>query len=203
MGVTIKDDPYIRKVLGITWDAERDDFLFSFEEIANDANDFAPTKRSILSIGARIYDPLGFLCPVFIQNKVLFQLTCLRKLNWDDNLPDDVKHKWFKWLNDLRLLNHVTIPRFIGANFTEKCNDICLHGFCDSSTKAYAAVCYIVFNVDGSHVSKIVAAKARVAPLKELSIPRLELLGCLLLAELITSVKNSLKQEFNITKLFC
>ena len=64
-------------------------------------------------------------------------------------------------------------------------------------------MCYIVFNVDGSHVSKIVAAKARVAPLKVLSIPRLELLGCLLLAELITSVKNSLKQEFNITKLFC
>ena len=124
-------------------------------------------------------------------------------LNWDDNLPDDVKHKWFKWLNDLRLINHVTIPRFIGANFTEKCNDICLHGFCDSSTKAYAAVCYIVFNVYGSHVSKIVAAKARVAPLKELSIPRLKLLGCLILAELITSVKNSLKQEFNITKLFC
>ena len=136
MGVTIKDDPYIRKVLGITWDAERDDFLFSFEEIANDANDLPPTKRSILSIGARIYDPLGFLCPVFIQNKVLFQLTCLRKLNWDDNLPDDVKHKWFKWLNDLRLLNHVTIPRFIGANFTDKCNDICLHGFCDSSTNS-------------------------------------------------------------------
>ena len=60
-----------------------------------------------------------------------------------------------------------------------------LHDFRDSSDEVYCAVIYVrsVENVDLK--VNFLVAKTKVAPLKPLSIPRLELLGCLLLSKLI------------------
>ncbi|XP_068140060.1 uncharacterized protein [Drosophila tropicalis] len=75
-------------------------------------------------------------------------------------------------------------------------DNIELHGFSDASTKAYAAVVYSrVINKDGSISTSIMAAKSRVAPLKQQSLPRLELCAALLLSQLIRSIKAALRHQ--------
>ena len=83
------------------------------------------------------------------------------------------------------------------------CRIVDIHGFCDSAGKAY---CTIVFTkVSCSHgVSvNIWVGKSRLAPLKKLSIPRLELLACLLLSELVISVVDAVKSEVKIKEICC
>ena len=73
----------------------------------------------------------------------------------------------------------------VGASYT-------LHGFCDASKGAYAAVIYLVVQIGSERYARFVASKTRVAPRRELSIPRLEPLSALLLARLLESVARSL-----------
>ncbi|GFR12555.1 uncharacterized protein TNCT_263951 [Trichonephila clavata] len=68
-------------------------------------------------------------------------------------------------------------------------NSDILHGFCDASTKAYAAVVYL----KSKQEIHLVSAKTRVAPIKQLTTPRLELCGALLLAELISVIQKALR----------
>ncbi|XP_046869332.1 uncharacterized protein LOC124461975 [Drosophila willistoni] len=90
------------------------------------------------------------------------------------------------------MLQHIQIPRLV-VNDTD---NIELHGFSDASTKAYAAVVYSrVINKDGSISTSIMAAKSRVAPLKQQSLPRLELCAALLLSQLIRSIKAALRHQ--------
>ncbi|XP_068141418.1 uncharacterized protein [Drosophila tropicalis] len=83
-----------------------------------------------------------------------------------------------------------------GSNIVNDTDNIELHGFSDASTKAYAAVVYSrVINKDGSISTSIMAAKSRVAPLKQQSLPRLELCAALLLSQLIRSIKAALRHQ--------
>ena len=78
-----------------------------------------------------------------------------------------------------------------------------LHGFCDSSELAYCAVIYIRKQTSSGVNVMLVTSKTKVAPLKKLSIPRLELLSCLLLSELVASVSTSLREIFNEMSITC
>ena len=87
-------------------------------------------------------------------------------------------------------------------------SNVYLHGFSDASKDAYAAVIYVVGEVDGKFISNFVSCKTKVAPLKkvhekETSIPRLELCGCLLLCRLVQTVQDSLKDVLKIDRLVC
>ena len=61
-----------RKLLGLSWDSKNDEFKFSFKNLINLASELPVTKRSVLSVAARIYDPLSVILPVVILIKVLF-----------------------------------------------------------------------------------------------------------------------------------
>ena len=67
-----------------------------------------------------------------------------------------------------------------------------IHGFADASRKAYCAVIYLVYDMGGERKVKLLCSKAQVAPLKELTIPRLELMAALIPARLVDSVKKAL-----------
>lgn len=77
-----------------------------------------------------------------------------------------------------------------------------LWGFCDASTKAHGAVAYLRFVTDKIRIS-LVAAKTRIAPVKQITLPRLELRGALLLSDFITTIKNSIKIKIDKTFLRC
>lgn len=101
--------------------------------------------------------------------------------------------QWENIRDELPVVEFLVIPRMM---LTNKLNWE-LHGFCDASLDAYAAVVYCrSINPDGSIFVSLVAAKTRVAPLKALFLPRLELCGVVLLTRLINKIKLSL-QEIN------
>ncbi|XP_076301460.1 uncharacterized protein LOC143219342 [Lasioglossum baleicum] len=174
------------KVLGITWNLETDSFRF--EVIITPA--IPKTKREILSTIARFYDPLGWVAPVVIVAKILMQRLWLQNCDWDDAIPTELCETWTTYCTQLPLLRSMVLPRWTGH--AAQNGHVELHGFADASQSAYAAVVYSrVTTKKGNIVVSLLAAKSKVAPLKSLSIPRLELCGVLLLARLMAFIQTS------------
>lgn len=174
-----------RKTLGIRWNAHSDSFTFQnkFSDLRDEEN---LTKRALLSHISKIFDPLGWLSPLTIRAKLLFQKTWSdENISWDDIVSDAIKNEWMQIKFDFQNLNNIEIPRYLGSN-----NYYEIHGFCDASEKAYACSVYIVTrNNKGVCTSKLLTAKTKVAPLKNKeSLPRLELCGAFLLSRLLKQV---------------
>ena len=189
------------KVLGMKWDYENDQILLNFEHFVNLSRQLLPTKRNLLKLAAFVFDPIGFVSPVIVRIKVLLQEICKLNLKWDDALPENLNHVWMEIITDLEQVIQIRIPRnYFHAN-SGGINDIHLHGFCDASTKAYCAVIYIILRNDNGSEIKLVTSKSRVAPLKCLTIPRLELMAALILARLMETTKRALESRISINSV--
>ena len=129
----------------------------------------------------RFYEPIGFVSPVTICFKVLFQELCEAKFYWDDGIPPELQHKWKSLVSGLQKCQPISIPRCYFDGLSMMVCSYCLQGFYDASKLAYAAVVYLVMDVRDSHVTRCIACKTKLAPLKEQTIPRLELLSAVLL----------------------
>ncbi|XP_055916090.1 uncharacterized protein LOC129948955 [Eupeodes corollae] len=187
------------KVLGLIWNPHRD--ILSYKISMNDSSS-TPTKRKLLSEISKIFDPLGFLAPSTILLKMLFQELWAHsmKIGWDDPLPTEVAEKWILYREELFLFEKIEILR----RCTFSAGGLELIGFSDASEKAYSAVVYArSFSEDGQIEVQLISAKTRVAPIKQLSIPRLELCGALLLSRLVQLVRNSLNCKISQTFAFC
>ncbi|XP_033231938.1 uncharacterized protein LOC117182932 [Belonocnema kinseyi] len=175
------------KVLGILWSPSDDAFHFHINEV----HDEISTKRSILSAVSKLYDPMGWLAPVTIVAKILLQKLWLQKLDWDHTLPSDLAQEWYDFCTKLPALSRISIPRwtFCGRDT----NSIEIHGFSDASRLAYSAVVYSrIISESGEIAVKLLIAKTKVAPIKTVSIPHLELWAATLLTRLIPFVVSSL-----------
>lgn len=183
------------KALGIIWCPALD----TFEQKFNLNDDVVPTKRGLLSEIASLFDPLGIISPVITKAKIIMQdiwqlSNDSKRYDWDDKLPNEIVERWNQIKAELPILSEISIPRWIGIS---SCSSVQLHGFCDASEKAYAAVVYVRYRVNKSaHKVSLVMAKSRVAPIKKLKIPKLELMGALLLANLVKKVMRALNIEF-------
>ncbi|UYV74002.1 hypothetical protein LAZ67_11001790 [Cordylochernes scorpioides] len=186
-----KDLPSV-KLLGILWDPTLDSFTIRVRPPDIQVN----SKRSLLSLIARIYDPLGWMAPLVIIFKIMLQKLWAKGCNWDERLPECIQRQWTGIEGDINQLNKISIPRYIPCRNSFLTLE--LHGFCDSSEKAYAAVICVKFcKHDGSIDISLIASKTKVAPIKALSLPRLELCSALLLANLFVAVKESLSLHFD------
>ena len=187
------------KVLGLNWDTKSDEFYFDFQELIKFANTLPPTKRSVLSLTAKIFDPLGFLTPVTIKLKEMFQILCVENINWNDELEGDMRNKFNSIIFDLQRLQDVKLPRCLFETKAAKPTEFEVHGFSDASSTAYAACVYLLTRYDdGSVCVNLIASKSRVSPIKKQTIPRLELLGALILSRLMQSVCQSLESAMNV-----
>lgn len=175
------------KTLGIRWHPQQD--VFRFKVNLSPSNNLLPTKRILLSDVAKLFDPLGWLAPSIIIAKIMFQKLWLLGLSWDDILPTDISKEWFHFRDNLQQIEQIRIPRWIKY---EPSNQIQLHGFCDASSLAYGAVIYSRILTSAGYETDIVISKTRVAPIKTISVPRLELCGAVLLAKLFHIVKKAL-----------
>jgi hypothetical protein len=184
------------KVLGVTWNAQSDRLVFDLSDLHNVAINLQPTKRNVVSLIGRFYDPLGFLAPITIKFKIMFQKLCQAKLEWDSELSEVLQEDWRTLLVDLREAGPVSIPRCYTHQADEKPLMYTLCGFCDASTRAYAAVVYLVIESEANREVQFMVSKTRVAPLQQQTIPRLELLSAFLLASLLDSVRESLTATF-------
>nr|XP_012219380.1 PREDICTED: uncharacterized protein LOC105670437 [Linepithema humile] len=190
------DESETLKVLGVGWNPVLDVFQFQ-----STLKDHPPdTKRSILAIIAKIFDPLGWVTPATIIAKVFMQTLWRLKLEWDQKIPPSQLTTWHQIHSNLRLLNEFRVPRWTGCGPHVVKQE--LHGFADASLVAYAAVVYLkVTSSDGNSTISLIAGKSRVAPLKPLSIPRLELSAAVLLSRLMKFVQESISA--NTTQCYC
>ncbi len=182
-----------QKILGVPWDVGGDRLVFDISEVALKAKDIQPTKRNVVSTVDRFYDPIGFLSPLIIRFKILFQRLCESQIGWDERLTGDLLREWLSLISDLQGGTPLSIPRYFLEESPAESLVYRLHGFCDASKAAYATVVYLVIQTPVNSAVRFVASKSRVSPLREQTIPRLELLSTLLLARLVANITESTK----------
>ncbi|XP_036317473.1 uncharacterized protein LOC118732444, partial [Rhagoletis pomonella] len=192
--LTFDDGASITKTLGLVWDPKLDVFIFSFSPFATPTK---VTKRTILSAIARLYDPLGLIGPVVAKAKIFLQHLWKEKLHWDESPPQALQEEWLEICNQYKLVARFSFDRYLIMPEA----DLQIHGFCDASIAAYGACIYIRAESDGHILTNLLCSKSRVAPLKALTVPKLELSGALLLAELIAKVVSA--THFKGKKVFC
>ena len=69
------------KLLGVLWDSQSDELLVDLSELSSYANSLPMTKRSVLKVSAKIFDPLGLLSPFIVKLKLLFRELCSDSIN--------------------------------------------------------------------------------------------------------------------------
>lgn len=152
------------------------------------------TRRGILSTVASVFDPLGFLAPFLLLGKKVLQEMCQKGIAWDEPLPKDLEPQWKNWLDDLENLQKLHISRCFAPEALGKVQRVELHHFSDASSYGYGQCSYIrVVSEDKVHCSLIIG-KARVAPTKVVTIPRLELTAAVVSA----AVSSMLKEELEL-----
>lgn len=175
-------------ILGVKWQPNTDHYTF---EVKNNENCAKITKRMILSKISQLFDPNGYVSPAMIVGKILMQDICRGKLDWDEAVPADIRNRWESFWTQLSHLELIKIPRWVGITSGAKLQ---LHGFADSSIQAYG--CSIVLRAvqpNGCITCHLLASKSRVAPLKTVTIPRLELAAAELLSKLMFSVREAME----------
>ena len=131
----------------------------------------------------------------------MFKLLRIDKSDWDDELDDIIKQKLLKFFIDLKNIKQISMTRFIYGTFKEHIYNIELHCFCDSSLQAYSSVIYIraITNLDVK--VNLICSKTKLSSMKEVIIPRLELMACVLLTKLLQSVLKGL--SLNNASIYC
>ncbi|GBN23244.1 hypothetical protein AVEN_1015-1 [Araneus ventricosus] len=171
------------KVLG---NKREDSVYFDVQNLVTFLSGRVHSKRCLLQAIGRIFDPVGFLGPFVLRVKLLMQEIWKLSLDWDDDLLECLSLAWNRWCNEVPGLGELEISRYLFSNmFDVGITKIELHCFSDASQKAYATVAYLRILFNGERIRTVfVASKTRVAPLKKLTLPRLELMGALLSARL-------------------
>ena len=186
-GVEMSNLNSINKVLELYCNHKKDIISLKINEVFKEAINIMPTKRNILSIITSVYDPVGYLQPIVIKLKILFQKLCKSKLQWDDDIGI-LANKWKEIVASITSSETVSFNRCFYLNDINDPIDKCyLHGFSDTSISAFAAVVYFKsVSRCGNVAIKFVTLKSRIVPLnKTYTIPKLELLRNVILSSLI------------------
>ena len=168
----------------------------------NAVNKTLPTsKRGVLSFISSIFDSLGMLAPATLEPKLIIQEIWKRKLDWDEELTPDLKHRWNDGKATLHKLPSIEIPRWYGFNFLQE-SALEFHVFADALSCAYGAVTYLRFQSNSELKCSFVIGKSRIAPIKEnlLSIPKLELQAAVTASRIKVKIMEELKET--VTSVF-
>lgn len=186
--------------LGLRWHPPTDTLGYRHRPLETGS----PTMRNIYKILASQYDPMGFIVPFTTRAKVLVQKLWAKKRSWDDpNLPTDLLEAWTAWEKELPDLADITLPRCYTPVEVTEATEHHLHIFCDASEQAYGSVAYLATCQKGkkAHTS-FVMARSRVAPKRQLSMPRLELCAALTGAQLAVLLQRELTLNITQTTLW-
>ncbi|UYV61002.1 hypothetical protein LAZ67_1003055 [Cordylochernes scorpioides] len=173
-------------VLGMKWNLLEDTLNVTpkFGVIINSLS-----KRDLLSHTQQIFDPIGFLAPVLLPAKLLIQQAWTVKTDWDEPLPSTIQENFMKWYSELDTLADIKIPRRVGHGIRAHWS---IHIFCDASQSAYAAAAFLRCPENKGVSVQLLMAKSRLGPLKKTTIPRMELLACMLGVRLSRYINESL-----------
>ncbi|XP_046565841.1 uncharacterized protein LOC124274523 [Haliotis rubra] len=188
------DEIPIERALGLQWHVSTDMFGFS-----TDLPSKLVTRRGILSTVSSLYDPLGMVSPVILPAKKILQDLCVDKtLGWDDEILPELNHRWKEWLSGLPQLNDMRIPRCLRP--VEFGRIVCrqLHLFSDASSIGYGCVAYLRLLDEGKNINvSFLMGKSRLAPVRTVTIPRLELTAASVSLQLGQQLLNQLDMEID------
>ena len=207
------------KVLGLNWDPLNDEFLFKvklnfskkckkvregpnlYRDELEDRLPIYLTRRSVYSQVNSIYDPLGIIVPFTLGAKILMRELISNKVDlnvndWDEPMSNSLREKWKEFFCEMFELEFLKFPRCIRPeNYVG--NPI-LVIFSDASTLAYGACVYVRWKLsNGCFKSRLLMAKNRIAPTKQLTMPRLEMCGAVLSCRLRSTIEKHCDWEFD------
>ncbi|XP_025262628.1 uncharacterized protein LOC112637359 [Camponotus floridanus] len=125
-----------------------------------------------------------------MRAKILIQSAWLQKIDWDTPLPSPDTLAWRNLLSQLPRLNEIKVSRWLGSDGPH--SHVELHGFADASERGYAAVVYLRSSTGRGTTLHLLTAKGKVAPVKPVSLPRLELCAAALLTNLVVHTRTLL-----------
>nr|XP_055052534.1 uncharacterized protein LOC129438043 [Misgurnus anguillicaudatus] len=192
-------DPQER-TLGLRWQCRSDTLGYKH----NHKQKAEPTMRNIYRILSSQYDPLGFILPFTTRAKIIVQRLWDKRREWDDpDIPADLRHEWITWENELSQLSSVTLPRCYTTKVDPLVSSRSVHIFSDASERAYGSVAYLRSEDEKGQIEvAFLAARSRVAPKKQQTIPRLELCAALTGAQLSAVLKSELTLEISSFKFW-
>ena len=176
------------KILGLTWTVKDDTLALTHNIRASSI----VSKITILQQIASIYDPLGLFSLVTLRGKVFLQNLWNQKISWDTQLSADDKSQWDILFEDLKELECCQFPRYIGLKQGKDVSYQILV-FCDASKYAYAATVYLLQETSNERRIDLIFSKTRLAPNKQITIPRLELLAALIGTRCLRFVQKELR----------
>ena len=187
-----KSEECTSKVLGVVWDTVTDQLYYKAKlnfsekkrklrsnpdlELSQIKEEFPKdlTRRMVLSQVNGIYDPIGLLCPFVLKAKILLRDITSVGAGWDEPLPEEVRAKWLSFFTEMFNLNAIAFPRSLTP--LNAIREPVLVIFSDASKLAFGACAYIRWKTKvNKFESRLIMAKSRLAPKKELTMPRLEL----------------------------
>ena len=205
--ITFSDPAIISKTtkcLGMSWTPKEDILHYStYAELSSDTK-LKQTKRGISSVIPRIYDPTGLLQPFIIKGKLILQAAWTqtnksgKPLGWDDPLPEEIKNKWLKWIEEIKEAAKFQVDRYIFKNSKTipLMEEIYLHVFTDAGENAWGIAIYIRYYNEETrkYESHLIYSATRVAPNKtKLSVPKKELNGVLLGVQKAIGIAEAMK----------
>ena len=183
-----KDRLPVERALGVLWCVESD--TLKFRVIIQNK---PLTRRGVLSMVSTIYDPLGILAPLILPVKHILQELCRSKYAWDDSMPEALAQQWQEWVTGLHHLASFEVERCVKPVDFGETTSAQLHHFADASEKGYGTVTYLVSkNRQNQTHSAFIIGKARVTPLKPVTIPRLELTAAAVAVRMDTMMRSEL-----------
>ena len=176
------------KALGVSWGVETDTLGFCVMPTEKPA-----TRRGMLSTVSSLYDPLGITAPYVLTGKSIVQDCCRLKLTWDECVPDDLCERWRSWVRELSVLDNFCFDHCYKPESFGPLKSAQLHHFTDASQFGYGCVSYLrLVDVDGCIHCAFVFGKSRVASLKPVTIPRMELIAIVVAARVDAQLRAEL-----------
>ena len=185
--------------LGVQWEPRTD--RIHYARCRGGAKDDESTMRSVASLLARPFDPIGLLSPFILQARLIMKDCHLLGMKWSDTLPQELQPRWKRWVEQLQYLGNVHFARYVPLLVGSL-----IVIFSDASECGYGAVayCHTFDEKEGKWVSNILCARSRIAPARKmLTIPKKELAGCLVAAELGQFLHEELGVSKDRMRFFC
>nr|XP_042913479.1 uncharacterized protein LOC122273488 [Parasteatoda tepidariorum] len=183
------------KILELIWNNVEDNIRFEIRQFEKLRLRKAITKRIILAAGGMLFDPIGLMNPFSIRIKPLLQQIWEKGISWEECIPTEIKDTFLDWYNELKIIRNLEIPRQYFEELDWESLEI--HIFSDASPKCYGAVAYFRMK----NITSFIMSKSRLAPLKKITLPRLELMGALISARIGSYLKDTFS-KLNEKRIF-
>ena len=183
----------IERTLGVLWDVNNDEFTYSMKP-----NIQPLTRRGLLSAVSAIYDPMRLITPFTIRGRKLIQDLVREKVSWDEPLSEQHLAGWQECLQELEFGPKIKVDRCLLPKEFWDISQAELHHISDASTAAFGAASYLrVVNTQGQIRCNLLFSRSRVAPLRQMTIPRLELAASTLAVQQDEMIRRELSIPIN------